>query len=136
MFKELKIMTNDVQMYSYKDKKVITHETNNEVWFAAIDICDALGLSNSRKAVKSLDDDEKMTVTFSYGHSNQRGGLQFMTFVNEPGLYKLIFKSKKQEAKEFTRWITHEVLPQIRKNGMYISNNLLLSLRQEVSELR
>ncbi|MBR0253329.1 MAG: phage antirepressor KilAC domain-containing protein, partial [Synergistaceae bacterium] len=73
--------------------------------------------------IKSLDDDEKMTLTQSYGHSGQRGGAQFLNVINESGLYTLIFKSIKPEAKQFRRWVTHEVLPDIRKYGMYLSPN-------------
>ena len=93
------------------------------MWFVAKDVCDVLGLKNSRKAVSSLDDDEKNTVTISYGNENQHGNPNF-TIVNEPGLYRLIFKSRKAEAKQFTRWVTHEVLPDIRKHGMYMSDKL------------
>ena len=87
-------------------------------WFVAVDVCAALDLENSRKAVSSLDDDEKITVTNSYG--NPRAGIphQF-TAVSEPGLYTLIFRSRKPEAKTFKRWVTHEVIPAIRKTGQY-----------------
>lgn len=115
-------MDEALQVFSYNDKKLRTTEQNGVIWFVAKDVCDMLGHTNARKAVKSLDSDEKMTVTNSYSHSGQRGGAQFITFVNEPGMYKLIFKSRKSEAKEFTRWVTHEVLPQIRQHGMYLTD--------------
>ena len=116
-------MSNELQVFNYTEAHQIrTTVIDGEPWFVAKDVCDVLELSNSRKAVKSLDDDEKMTVTNSYGHSGQRGGSQFMTFVNEPGMYKLIFRSKKPEAKQFTRWVTHEVLPSIRKSGIYLTD--------------
>ena len=114
-------MNNELQVFNYEGRKVRTVEIDGEAWFVAKDICDILGLTNSRKAVKSLDDDEKMTITNSYSHSGQRGGAQFRVVVNEPGMYKLIFKSNKPEAKEFTRWVTHEVLPSIRRSGIYMS---------------
>lgn len=87
---------------------------NQEPWFVAKDVCDALTLENSRKATASLDDDEKGVspiVTPS--------GTQQMTIVNESGLYNLIFQSRKPEAKAFRKWVTSEVLPAIRKTGRY-----------------
>ena len=74
----------------------------------------------------SLDDDEKLTVeclsvTKTYGKTKQQRGARFMTFVSEPGLYKLIFRSNKPEAKEFTRWVTHTLLPQVHHYGMYLT---------------
>lgn len=87
---------------------------NQEPWFVAKDVCDALTLENSRKATASLDDDEKGVspiVTPS--------GTQQMTIVNESGLYNLIFQSRKPEAKAFRKWVTSEVLPAIRKTGGY-----------------
>ena len=120
----MKDMDKALQVFKYNGKELRTTEQNGGIWFVAKDICDMLGHTNARKAVKSLDSDEKMTVTNSYSHSGQRGGAQFITFVNEPGMYKLIFKSRKAEAKEFTRWVTHEVLPQIRQHGMYLTDKV------------
>ena len=117
-------MEKTLQVFKYNGKELRTTEQNGCIWFVAKDICDMLGHTNARKAVKSLDNDEKMTVTNSYSHSGQRGGAQFITFVNEPGMYKLIFKSRKSEAKEFTRWVTHEVLPHIRQHGMYLTDKV------------
>ena len=79
-------------------------------------MCRALGLGNSSKAIMPLDDDEKgITI------SDTLGGKQEMTTINEPGLYSLILRSRKPEAKAFKRWITHEVIPAIRKTGGYIA---------------
>ncbi|MBQ3446929.1 MAG: Bro-N domain-containing protein [Synergistaceae bacterium] len=112
-------MTNALQVFSYKDRQVRTVERDGEVWFVAKDVCDVLEIKNTTDAIKSLDDDEKMTLDFSEGHSGQRGGAQSYNVINEPGLYRLIFRSNKSEAKQFTRWVTHEVLPTIRKTGSY-----------------
>ena len=111
-----------------------TVEKDGEAWFVAKDVCDILKIANARDALKSLDDDEKMTVSQTYSHSGQRGGAQFMTFVNEPGMYKLIFRSKKPEAKQFTRWVTHEVLPSIRKSGMYLTDKAADALQHNPEE--
>ena len=80
-----------------------------EPWFVAADVCRALGLGNSRQTLSYLDDDEKGVIT-----SDTLGGKQEMSTINEPGLYSLILRSRKPEAKAFKRWITHEV---IRKTG-------------------
>jgi anti-repressor protein len=82
----------------------------------AKDVCDALGLENGRRAVQRLDADEKAAVTQSDGRQRRR-----MNVVTEPGLYKLIFRSDKPEAKAFFRWVAHEVLPQIRCTGSYVA---------------
>ena len=100
-------------------------ERDGQYWFAAIDVCDTLGLTNPTKAISGLDDDEKMTVTNSRSHSGQRGGAQMINLISESGLYALIFRSRKLEAKAFRRWVTGEVLPSIRQHGMYISEQLL-----------
>lgn len=92
-----------------------------EPWFVAADVCRALGLGNSSMAVSKLDDDEKMTLSLTDSHSGQRGGAQMATIINEPGLYALVLSSRKPEAKAFKRWITHEVIPAIRKTGGYIA---------------
>ena len=91
-------------------------------WFSAADVCKALDIANSRDAIAKLDADEKMTVSLTDGHSGTRGGAQKMSFVNEPGLYTLMMRSRKPEAKAFKRWITHDVLPTIRKTGGYVSD--------------
>lgn len=83
-------------------------------WFVAKDICDALSIANSRDAVDRLDDDEKGVV-----QTDTLGGPQKVTIINEPGLYNLILRSDKPEAKTFKRWVTHEVLPALRKTGAY-----------------
>ena len=87
-----------------------------EPWFVAADVCRALGLGNSSDVIKRLDEDERTLVSIE-GASN---GLP-VNAVNEPGLYALILGSRKPEAKAFKRWITHEVIPEIRKTGGYIA---------------
>jgi len=83
-------------------------------WFVAADVCAALGVGNSRDAFARLDDDERGVVS-----TDTLGGRQSMAAVNEPGLYSLILSSRKTEAKRFKRWVTHEVLPAIRRTGRY-----------------
>ena len=127
-------MKSELQVFDYKGLAVRTVEKDSEVWFVAKDVCDILELSNPTEALRSLDDDEKMTLTNSEGHSGQRGGAQSYNVINEPGMYKLIFKSRKAEAKEFTRWVTHEVLPQIRETGNYGVNLTQLDADQRKRE--
>ena len=91
-------------------------ETNGEPWFVAADVCRALEIKNNRDAITRLDDDEKGVVS-----TDTLGGTQEVSVVNEPGLYSLVLGSRKPEAKAFKRWITHEVIPSIRKTGGYIA---------------
>ena len=94
-------------------------QQNGELWFVAADVCRALDIQNSRDVVaKQLDDDEKGVATIY-----TLGGAQQMNIISEPGLYRLIFMSRKPEAKKFKRWVTHEVLPSIRKYGYYVAPN-------------
>lgn len=93
--------------------RVVTRD--NEPWFVAKDVCDCLELGNSRQALERLDEDEKGVIS-----TDTPGGTQNMSIISEPGLYSLVLSSRKPEAKEFKRWVTHEVLPSIRKNGGYM----------------
>ena len=94
--------------------QIRTVTKDNEPWFVATDICKALELSNPTMAMERLDEDEKskLNLGLSGGATN---------CVNEFGLYNLVLASRKQGAKEFKRWITHEVIPSIRKSGGYIA---------------
>ena len=100
--------------------KVRTLNLNGEPWFVAADVCKALELGNPSMTVERLDDDEKGISTI-----DTLGGKQRMTIINEPGLYSLVLSSRKPEAKAFRRWITHEVIPTIRKYGGYMTKSLL-----------
>jgi len=84
-------------------------------WFVASDVCAALEIKNSRQALAKLDSDEKGVIS-----SDTLGGIQSIATVNEAGLYELIFRSRKPEAKNFKRWVKHTVLPTIRKDGLYV----------------
>lgn len=97
--------------------KVRTLNLNGEPWFVAVDVCSVLDLSNPTIAVSRLDEDER--AKFNLGRQGDA------TIVNEPGLYTLVLGSRKPEAKAFKRWITHEVLPNIRKHGVYITDEKL-----------
>jgi prophage antirepressor-like protein len=95
-------------------------------WFVAKDVCDALGYVNSRDAVADhLDADERSTVANSDG----RNGGGKITIINESGLYALVLRSRKPEARKFAKWVTGEVLPSIRKTGRYEAKQKPFSLQ-------
>lgn len=94
--------------------EIRTVEQNGEILFVASDVCKALEIKNTRDAVGRLDDDEKDVVL-----TDTLGGRQNLNAVNEYGLYNLVLSSRKPEAKAFKRWITHDVIPAIRKTGKY-----------------
>ena len=109
-------MDSSLQVFNNEDYGTIRAlKVDGEPWFVAKDICDALGLNNVGQAIASLDDDEKSSITIDDGTP----GNPNKAIISEPGLYSLILRSRKPEAKAFRRWVTHEVLPSIRKHGMY-----------------
>ena len=116
---------NELQVFNFEQNQVRIIEKDGEFWFVAKDVCDVLELENPTKSIKSLDDDEKMTLTFREDHSGQRGGAQFLNIINESGLYALVLRSNKPEAKRFSKWVRSEVLPSIRKHGAYMTQQTL-----------
>lgn len=102
------------RVFVYCGNQLRTVTIDGSPWWVAKDVCDILEHTNSRMAVDRLDDDEKGVSTV-----DTLGGPQEMQVVNEPGLYALIMTSRKPEAKDFRRWITHDVIPSIRKTGSY-----------------
>lgn len=128
---------NEMQIFEKPEfGQIRTTTVDGEPWFVAVDVCRALELNNVTRAIDRLDEDEKMTLTSSEGHSGQRGGAQSMNIVNEPGLYTLVLGSRKPEAKAFKRWITHEVLPSIRKTGAYATDSRLMEAAQLLASCR
>lgn len=112
---------NDLQVFENVEfGSVRTVAIDNEPWFVAVDVCKALEIGNSRQALTRLDDDEKLTTVIS--NDSAATGKSQLSFVNEPGLYTLVLGSRKAEAKAFKRWITHEVIPSIRKHGAYATS--------------
>jgi prophage antirepressor-like protein len=91
-------------------------DENGNPWWVAKEVCGILGISNPSKAASCLDGDEKSNVTIS---NTGNGGRDIRTIINESGLYSLILRSRKPEAKVFKKWVTGEVLPAIRKTGGY-----------------
>lgn len=120
---------NDMQIFNYQDKQVRTIQKDGELWWVAKDICEVFGETNRNRAMQPLDDDEK-----GYTQIATPGGIQSMAVVNEPGLYHLLFSMQPEKARDvseeyiqkrmeqlkaFRRWVTHEVLPALRKHGTY-----------------
>ena len=109
----------DITPFNFGAHAVRVITRNNQPWFVANDVCQALGYTNPRKAVADhLDDDEKGVTS-----SDTLGGKQQLTIISESGLYALILRSRKPEARKFAKWVTSEVLPTIRKTGSYQSDN-------------
>ena len=114
-------MENNMMIFESADfGKVRTLSRNGEPWFVAADVCRALEIRNGSDAMSRLDEDEK-----GVGLTDTPGGKQQVTIINEPGLYSLVLGSRKPEAKAFKRWITHEVIPSIRKHGAYMTGSTL-----------
>lgn len=110
---------NELQIFKnnqFGNVRIVMKE--QEPWFVAKDVCNCLEINNSRQALIRLDDDEKSSVILNDGTP----GNPEKSIVNEYGLYSLVLSSRKPEAKEFKRWITHDVIPQIRKTGQYIAD--------------
>lgn len=107
-------MIHSLESFRYKGTPIQVLGTYTEPLFVAKEVCDALGLKDTQSAIRKLDDDERlMRKVYASGQHRE------VIVINEPGLYSLVLRSTKPEAKAFKRWITHEVLPEIRKHGSY-----------------
>lgn len=110
----------------------IIHE--GEPWFIASDVCEILEIKNPWDATSKIDEEDKLTSVVS-----RSGQGREMTFVNESGVYELVFLSRKPEAKAFRKWVTKEVLPQIRKTGMYLGRteelDVINAAKKELREI-
>jgi anti-repressor protein len=108
------------KVFDYSGQEVRTIVKGEEVWFVAKDVCEVLEIGNTSQAISRLDDDEKGLIS-----NDTPSGKQNLAHINESGLYSLILGSKKKEAKHFKRWVTHEVLPSVRKHGAYMTDDIL-----------
>lgn len=110
-------MNNEIRKFDFRGAALRTlTDESGEPWLVAKDVCDVLGYTNASKAISDHVDSEDKLNNESLSSLGQRGGW----LVNESGLYSLVLSSKLPTAKEFKRWVTHEVLPQIRRTGGYI----------------
>lgn len=107
---------NELSVFTYSDKPVRTAMKDGEVWFVAKDVCDVLDIRDTWNAIQRLPESMKGTDTIS-----TPGGKQQMAIINEAGIYKLAFTSRKPEAEKFTDWVAQEVIPSIRKHGAYMT---------------
>lgn len=116
----------NLEVFNYRDSRVRVVSQDGIAWFVAKDVCDILEITNYRNAVSRLKDTMKGVHTV-----DTPGGKQDMVTVNEAGLYKLVFTSRKEEAEHFTDWIALEVLPSIRNHGMYATPQAIEAMLQD-----
>lgn len=109
-----------IQTFTYQTNEVRTVEMNGEPWFVLKDVCGVLGLTDTGRTAERLDTDELTRITLVSGGQNRE-----MLIINESGLYNVILRSDKPEAKPFRKWVTAEVLPSIRKHGAYMTPETL-----------
>lgn len=115
-------MNTEIQTFNFNDATLRTlTDMAGDPWFVAKDVCDVLGLNNVSQALTRLDDDEKNSIILNDGTP----GTPTKAIVSESGLYSLIIASRKPEAHEFKRWVTHEVLPTIRRHGAYMTQQTI-----------
>ena len=106
---------NELQIFTYQNNQIRTIEKDGEPWFVLKDVCTVLGLSDTNKTAERLDPDELTRIKLVSGGQERE-----MYIINESGLYNVILRSDKPEAKPFRKWVTSEVLPSIRKHGAYM----------------
>lgn len=110
----------NLQTWNYGSSEIRTVEKDGEPWWVLADVCKVLEISNSRNVSSRLETDEKGVTLV-----DTLGGTQQMTIINESGLYAVILRSDKPQAKPFRKWVTNEVLPSIRKHGAYMTDQTL-----------
>ena len=122
---------NEVTKWTFGATEVRTIEMNSEPWWVLKDVCAVLDIKNHKDAATRLEDDEKGVASI-----DTLGGVQNMTIINESGLYSVILRSDKPQAKQFRKWVTSEVLPAIRKTGSYTAKPVdeLKAKRLEIME--
>jgi prophage antirepressor-like protein len=111
---------NALTPFTYGDNVVRIMEVDGEPWFVAADVCKVLDIRNVTQAVELLDADERYTLSNTEGVPGANGAQSF-NLISEPGLYALVMRSRKPEARKFDRWVRHEVLPSIRRTGSYMA---------------
>ena len=114
-------MENNMQIFNYNSNQVRTVQINGDPWFVLKDVCKILGITDHKVTARRLDEDEVCQIPLI----DSIGRKQPTTVVNESGLYNTVIRSDKDEAKPFRRWVTKEVLPSIRKNGIYATDEFI-----------
>lgn len=118
---------NGLQVFQYEGKQVRTVEKDGETWWVLKDVCEVLQIKNPTDVWKRLDEDER--ARFNLGRQGEG------TIINESGLYHVILRSDKPQSKPFRRWVTKEVLPEIRRKGSYGENRAVAALAEQVGQL-
>lgn len=113
-------MNTNLQTWSYGNSEIRTIQKDGEPWWVLSDVCKVLELTTPARVAGRLEDDEKGVSLI-----HTLGGKQNVTVINESGLYAVILRSDKPQAKPFRRWVTSEVLPSIRKHGAYMTDQTL-----------
>lgn len=121
---------NGIQVWNYESSEIRTVQVNGEPWFVLSDVCKVLEISNSRNISSRLEPDEKGVTLV-----DTLGGAQQMTIINESGLYTVILRSDKPQAKPFRKRVTSEVLPSIRKHGSYSVQSQFADLSPQLQVL-
>lgn len=111
---------NELQVFNYEGNEVRTVQVDSETWWVLKDVCDILSIASPHKVFERLDEDEK-----GWNQIPTLGGKQNMQIVNESGLYNVILRSDKKQAKPFRKWVTSEILPSIRRHGAYMTPETL-----------
>ena len=117
---------NEIQLFNYNNNEIRVIERDGEPWFVAKDVCDVLELTNPTVALDGLDDDER--AKFFLGRQGDAN------IINESGLYALVFRSNKPEAKKFSKWVRSEVLPTLRRTGSYAIHEVQAALPSGILE--
>ena len=112
---------NEIQVWNYESSEIRTVQVNGEPWFVLADVCKVLELSSPHKVADRLENDERNQIPVT----DSLGRYQNTAIINESGLYTVILRSDKPQAKPFRKWVTSEVLPSIRKHGAYMTDQAL-----------
>lgn len=123
---------NELQIFDYNGLQVRTVEKDGEAWWVLSDVCRVLELSDTRRTAERLDEDELTRLRLHSGGQSRE-----MYVINESGLYNVILRSDKPQAKPFRKWVTSEVLPTIRKTGQYNAKpNKALEIKETNARVR
>lgn len=125
-------MNNELQIFNYQSREVRTVIIDGEPWFVLKDVCAVLGIADHKVAARRLEEDEVCQIPLT----DSLGRMQETSIINESGLYNVILRSDKPEAKPFRKWVTGKVLPSIRKTGSYGSRTVLSPAEQLLEQAK
>ena len=122
---------NEIQVWNYESSEIRTVQINGEPWFVLSDVCKVLELSSPHKVADRLENDERNQIPVT----DSLGRYQNTAIINESGLYAVVLRSDKPQAKPFRKWVTSEVLPSIRKHGSYSVQSQFADLSPQLQVL-